>query len=84
MKQGSIIKCQCHGIPLGAQVLVRVPRSHRKRDRFVSRLQRKPEYLYSFHFDGNFVYVSHAELIALAELATRPRVDTTKLLNCWK
>lgn len=64
-------------------ILVRVPRSHRKFDRFRGLLRRKPEYLYSFRFGGNFVYVSAAEYEQVKHLVTRARVDASRLLKCW-
>lgn len=75
----------------GAQVLVRVPRGRRKHTRFISTLGRKPEYLYSFHFEGNFVWVTMAEFEHVTAWpghgqkpgVTRARVDVTKLLKCW-
>lgn len=72
-----------NGIPLGALVLIRVPRSHRKLDRFISRLGYKPQFLYSFRFGGNFVYVRGDEYNRVKELVTRARVDVTQLLQCW-
>lgn len=71
------------GIPLGSLVLVRIPRSHRQQGRFEAHLGRKPEYLYSFHFGGNFMWLNEAEYTAAKFYCTRARVDQTKLLKCW-
>jgi hypothetical protein len=70
-------------IPLGALVLVRVPGSRRGLTRFLDALGRKPEYLYSFCFDGNFVWVNGEEFERVKKYSTRARVDQTKLLKCW-
>lgn len=72
-----------NGIPLGALVCVRAPSSHRKLDRFVSRLGYKPQFHYSFRFEGHFVWLTGAEFERCKPLGTRARVDTSKLLQCW-
>ena len=64
-------------------ICVRVPRGRRKHDRFLSFLGRKPQYLYSFHFDGNFVYVNTEEFERVKPYVTKARVDFSKLLECW-
>lgn len=72
-----------NGIPLGAEVCIRIPRGMRKRCKFLLALGREPEYLYSFHFDGNFTYVTADEYERIKLLVTRARVDFDKLLKCW-
>jgi hypothetical protein len=52
-------------------------------DYFLSALGRKPEFLYSFRFGGNFVYVTADEYERVKLYATRARVDFDKLLKCW-
>ena len=64
-------------------ICVRVPRSSRKLDRFVSALGRKPTYLYSFWFDGNFVYVDAAEFKRVRPYVTKARIQLDRLLECW-
>lgn len=64
-------------------ICVRVPRGRRKLNHFVSFLGRKPQYLYSFHFDGNFAYVDAEEFERVKPYVTRARVDFDKLLECW-
>ena len=64
------------------QILIRIPTSHRKRDK-LSVIGRKLECLYSFRFEGNFAYVSKAEYEQVKHLATKARVDKSKLLKCW-
>jgi len=64
-------------------ICVRIPRSHRKRNYFESFLGRKPQYLYSFRFSGNFVYVDRSEFEQVKKYVTRARVDLDKLLECW-
>jgi hypothetical protein len=64
-------------------ICVRVPRGRRKMDYFLSALGRKPEFLYSFRFGGNFVYVTADEYERVKLYATRARVDFDKLLKCW-
>lgn len=64
-------------------ILIRIPSSHRKRDRFIGLLRRKPEFLYSFRFSGHFTYVSSDEYERVRHLVTRARVDIDKLLKCW-
>lgn len=64
-------------------ICVRVPRSRRKLNYFLSYLGRKPEFLYSFRFSGNFVYVTAAEYERVRPYVTRARVDFDKLLKCW-
>lgn len=81
-RQGSLIRDE-NGIALGAQVLVRIPSSHRKRDQFARLLGRKAEYYFSFRFEGHFTYVSDEEFARVKSLVTRPRIDTSKLLHCW-
>lgn len=80
--QGLIVR-DSNGIALGAQVCVRVPRSRRKLGMFEGYLGRKPQYLYSFRFGGNFVYVTGEEYERVKHLVTRARVDFDELLNCW-
>ena len=82
MKQGSIIRDE-NGIALGAKIVVRIPRSHRKRNRFEGLLGRRPQYLYSFRFAGHFTYLDGDEYERVKPLVTRPRIDTSKLLQCW-
>lgn len=64
-------------------ICVRVPRGRRKHDRFLSLLGREPQYLYSFRFEGNFVYVDAAEFERIKPYVTKARVDFGKLLECW-
>lgn len=82
MRNGSIVR-DSNGIALDAQVCVRVPRSHRKTEKFERLLDRKPQYHFSFHYEGNFVYVTADEYERVKPLVTRARVDITKLLHCW-
>lgn len=82
MRNGSLVKDH-NSIPLGSTVCVRVPHSHRKTEKFVRQLGRKPEYHFSFHFDGNFVYVTGEEYERVKPYVTRARVDFDKLLKCW-
>lgn len=82
MKQGSLIRDE-NGIALGAQVCVRVPRGRRKLNYFISALGRRPEFLYSFRFEGNFVYVNGDEYERVKPYVTKARVDFDKLLKCW-
>ena len=76
-----------NGIPLGALVCVRVPKSHRKRQQFLRQLGRKPEYLYSFHFEGHFTWLNGREFQQVTQQpkhgVRRARIDLTKLLKCW-
>lgn len=81
-QNGSIVKDH-NGIPLGATVCVRVPRGRRKMNYFISRLGYKPQFLYSFRFGGNFVYVTGEEYERVKPYVTRARVDFDKLLKCW-
>lgn len=64
-------------------ICVRIPRSRRKLNYFVGLLGRKPQYLYSFRFDGNFVYVDADEFERVKPYVTKARVDLDKLLECW-
>lgn len=64
-------------------ICVGVPRGRRKLNYFESFLGRKPQYLYSFHFGGNFVYVDAVEFERVKPYVTKARVDFDKLLQCW-
>lgn len=81
--QGRLVRDE-NGIVLGSYFYVRVPRSSRKLDKVISAFGGcKPQFYFSFHFSGNFLYVNAEEYYRIRQYVTRARVDTGKLLKCW-
>jgi hypothetical protein len=72
-----------HSTTESLPVIVRVPAGRRKRADFERQLQRKPQYLFSFRFEGNLTRLSEDEYQRLKSLVRRARIDTTKLFQCW-
>ena len=81
MKQGRLIRDE-NSLPAGCHLYVRVPRSRRKLDQVISLLGER-QFYYSFHFGGNFLYLSSEDYNKVKHLVTKARIDTTKLLRCW-